>query len=169
MSAQPEVDFEQVGAWIRKSAAEKSLDEILASVRSRFDDLYGVLSSVPESGLHTQSGDDEWAPIDAFKHLVEWNWQVGEDILHVSLTGERPGNPPPVFDAALEALTTRSRESLDSVWAHVSAADPEGFLHVTWEHEFFGELNWREWFFFLGVHAIDHTRQVRAMLEAPGA
>ena len=48
------------------------------------------------------------------------------------------------------------------LWAHVSEADPEAFLEVTWHHPFFGELNWREWFLFVGVHCADHAAQIRA-------
>jgi hypothetical protein len=42
------------------------------------------------------------------------------------------------------------------------------FLDLKWEHPFFGMLNWREWFLFLGVHCTDHAIQIRAASPASG-
>lgn len=94
--------------------------------------------------------------------MVEWNAQVSEDVLHTCLTGERPGNPVPSLDLDVDGLVAREQATLDSLWAHVSEADPDAFLDVTWEHPFFGQLNWREWFLFLGVHCSDHAGQITA-------
>jgi len=154
--------FPAIRTWIQKQAAEQSLEGIRDYVASQYERLLEAIATVSESTLANPLAEGEWSAIEAFKHVVEWNWQVGEDVLHACLMGERPGNPRPSFPAERDALTSRLRESLDSVWAHVSAADPAAFLDVTWEHPFFGQLNWREWFWFLGVHAMDHTNQVKA-------
>ncbi len=149
--------------WIQ-SEARKDLSETQAYVLARANELFEAINAIPKPNL-SEPCDGEWSPIDAMKHAVEWNWQAGEDVLHVSLMGTRPANPAPVFEPDREALIARQRESLDSVWEHVSAADPESFLDLTWAHPFFGDLNWREWYFFLGVHCYDHTRQINAMRE----
>ncbi|MEO8538592.1 MAG: DinB family protein [bacterium] len=154
----------RVGAWIRSEAASKSVDETHSYVLERLDRLYACVADLATGQLTAVSASEGWAPLDALRHVVEWNWQVGEDILHMCLTGERPGNPIPEFPADREALVARQKESIESVYAHVSAADPESFLAFTWEHPFFGMLNWREWFLFLGVHTSDHTAQIKAML-----
>jgi len=157
-----EARFGEIASLIRSQAAGRSLEEIRDAVAERYATAFAAVRALPEGALTRPVAVGEWSPLEAMKHLVEWNWQVGEDILHACLTGERPGNPPPTFDIPLEALIAKANESLESVWAHVSAADPQGFLDVKWEHPFFGQLNWREWFFFLGLHAVDHTRQVGA-------
>ena len=167
MNGPSPADFPKIRAWIQ-SEAKKELAEIKSSVDARAEELFETVTNVPERQL-SLAADGDWSPLDAFKHAVEWNWQVGEDVLHVSLTGERPGNPIPEFVADLDSLVARQRESLDSVWAHVSAADPQSFLELTWPHPFFGELNWREWFFFIGVHCYDHTGQIRVMSESESA
>jgi hypothetical protein len=44
-------------------------------------------------------------------------------------------------------------------------------VEVTANNSQLGDLNWREWFYFLGVHADDHTGQVdklRGMPDFPG-
>lgn len=162
MSDPTEEQISQLRAWIKQEAASKSVDEIHAYVTERYERLSKTANAIPEDAM-ARPADDEWSPIDALKHLAEWNWQVGEDILHVCLTGERPANSQPTFPPDRTTLLGRNRESLESIYAHVSAADPEGFLSTTWEHPFFGQLNWREWFVFLGVHASDHAGQIRAM------
>lgn len=164
-----EAEFGRISDWLHREAAAKSLEEIRDYARAKFDLLYALVRSFPPHLVHSRAPGEEWAPVDALKHVVEWNWQVGEDILHVALTGERPGNPLPDFEPDVEQLIARQEESLDSIYAHVSAADPGGFLDITWEHPFFGQLNWREWYLFLGVHAIDHTGQINEMKQALNA
>jgi hypothetical protein len=164
-----EAEFPRIRAWIQQEAAARSIDEIRDAIVSRYDTLLETINAIPEAQLAAKPAGEDWGPIDAFKHVVEWNWQVGEDILHVCLTGERPGNPLPQFPADRAELIRRQQESLDSVYAHVSAAEPESFLEITWEHPFFGQLNWREWYFFLGVHAMDHTAQISSLHSALNA
>lgn len=152
----------RVGEWIRREAAAKLPDEILAWVTERQEQLIASVRVAGDDALRAAGPDGGWSALEAFTHVVEWNWQVGEDILHACLMGERPGNPVPQFEPNVEPLIARQQESLASVWAHVSAADPEGFLELKWEHPFFGMLNWREWFLFIGVHCTDHANQIRA-------
>lgn len=169
MSGPTPDQLRRVQDWIRSEAAAKSIDDIHAYVSERYDRLSAAVTALPAGTLTITPPGEDWTPIHALKHVVEWNWQVGEDVLHVCLTGERPNNPPPEFPAEREPLLARNRESLDSIFAHVSAADPAGFLHVTWEHPFFGQLNWREWFLFLAVHATDHAGQIRTMSDGANA
>lgn len=164
MSGPSPEEFPKIRGWIQ-TQAKKDLTDIKAYVESRAAELFQAVAAIPESRLN-EPADEDWSPVAAFKHAVEWNWQVGEDVLHVALMGERPGNPVPEFEPDCAGLTARQRESLESVWEHVSAADPESFLELTWPHPFFGELNWREWYFFIGVHCYDHTGQINAMKES---
>lgn len=163
-----EREFPEIRAWLQREAAAKSIDEIHGYVTERFDRLAHAAAAIPASRLGERPPGEEWSAIEALKHVVEWNWQCGEDILHVSLSGERPGNPLPDFQPDRDVLLARNSESLASVYSHVTAADPGAFLDVTWEHPFFGQLNWREWFLFLGVHATDHTGQINGIREALG-
>ena len=162
MSQPDPAQFPGIRAYIQREAGSRSLEGIRDYVASRYDAIFAATRALPPERLASPPSENEWSPLEALKHFVEWNWQAGEDILHASLMGERPNNPAPTFAPDLDGLIARARESLDSIWAHVSAADPGGFLELTWEHPFFGELNWREWYFFLGIHAIDHTRQIEA-------
>ena len=166
MTHPQEAEFGRIREWIQTEAAKRSPEEIRDTVARRFEALFEAVAAIPATAIDRVPDGDEWSPLDVLKHASEWNWQVGEDILHVCLMGERPGNPPPTFEKDGDLLISRQRESLESIWAHVSEADPQGFLGITWEHQFFGQLNWREWYFFLGVHAMDHAKQIQAMGEA---
>ncbi len=162
MTERSQDELAGVERWLRDQAASKTLPELFAWVSSKQTDLLSAIRSCSEQALTQSASEGEWSPIQAFKHVVEWNHQVGEDVLNVCLTGERPGNPLPEFEANRDALITRQQDGLTMLWAHVSEADPESFLSVTWPHPFFGELNWREWFLFVGVHCADHAAQIRA-------
>lgn len=162
MSAPTPEQLARVSEWIRREAAAKSPEEILQWVTARQEQLIASARGLSPEELTASPAEGEWSPLEAFQHVVEWNWQVAEEVLHACLTGERPGNPVPSFEADLDGLIARQEESLASVWAHVSVANPDDFLDVKWEHPFFGMLNWREWFLFIGVHCTDHANQIRA-------
>ena len=154
----------EVRAWLKDAAHTRGVEWIRNYVGKQWDKLIPTVSDADAQALTVAPEPGEWSAIEAYHHLVQWQWQVGEDILHACLMGERPGNPFPDFPFERDELSRRARESVESVWAHVSAADPEAFLDLTWEHPFFGALDWREWYLFLAVHAIDHTGQIRAAL-----
>lgn len=164
MSAPDETQLAQVRAWLQDAGHNRTLEWTRDYVAKQWDGLFEVMRDASPEGLVATPASGEWSALEAYRHLVEWNWQVGEDILHVCLMGERPGNPPPSFPLDRDELTKRARESLESIWAHVSEADPKAFLELRWEHPFFGQLDWREWYLFLAVHVIDHSGQINAAL-----
>ena len=155
-----------VEAWIRAEALAKSVEEVHSYVVSRIAKLAEAANAVSTTELASVPAGQEWSPIETLRHVAEWTWQCGEDVLHVSLTGERPASPAPEFEPDRDILLSKLNESVESVYAHVSAADPDSFLDTKWEHPFFGHMNWREWHVFLGVHASDHANQLKELREA---
>lgn len=155
-----------VATWIRSEASAKTVEEVHEYVVARVAKLADAARSIAETNLGSVPAGQEWSPIETLRHVAEWTWQCGEDVLHVSLTGERPANALPQFETERDLLLTKLTESVESVYAHVSTADPDSFLETTWEHPFFGQMNWREWHLFLGVHAADHASQIKKLREA---
>ncbi len=151
-------EFERIRSYLQQQAAEKDVAELFERVKEGMSELIGAARSVPDANLVTNPPGDDWSPMDCLKHAVQSNLQVAQDVLHVALTGERPGEPEPELVADRDALIAAQEASLESLWAHVSEADPQSNLHVTWRHPFFGELNWREWLIFLRIHGKDHAR-----------
>jgi hypothetical protein len=164
-----EAEFARIRGYLQQQAAERSIPELFERVREGMAELLEAARSVPARLLSTNPPGDDWAPMDCLKHAVQSNLQVAQDVLHVALTGSRPGEPEPELPRDREALIAAQEASLESLWAHVSEAEPHANLQVTWPHPFFGELNWREWLLFLRIHARDHARQLAAMREALGA
>ena len=161
-------EFERIRGYLQQQAAQKSVAELFERVREGMNELIAAARAVPAGKLETHPPGDDWAPLDCLQHAIQSNIQVAEDVLHVALTGARPGNAEPALARHPETLIAAQEASLDSLWAHVGEADPAANLHVTWEHPFFGELNWPEWLLFLRIHARDHAGQLAAMREALG-
>lgn len=161
-------EFERIRGYLQQQAAQKDVSDLFGRVREGMDDLIAAARAVPAGKLETHPPGDDWAPLDCMQHAVQSNIQVAEDVLHVALTGARQGNGEPTLQRDRDTLIAAQEASLESLWAHVSEADPAANLHVTWEHPFFGELNWREWLLFLRIHARDHAGQLAAMREALG-
>lgn len=161
-----EAEFERIRGYLQQQAAEKSIPELFERVKEGMAELLDAARSIPAAVLSTNPPGDDWSPMDCLKHAVQSNLQVAQDVLHVALSGSRPGEPEPELAPDRDGLIAAQEASLDSLWAHVSEAEPHSNLHVTWPHPFFGELNWREWLLFLRIHAKDHARQLAAMREA---
>lgn len=158
-------DVARLRAWLRDETATQPVERNWELVQSEMEAMFAAINAIPADDLERVPTGEEWSPLGALQHAVQANVQVAEDVLNVCLTGERPGNPEPSLPLDKEVLIRKQREMNDSLWEHVSFADPTAFLDVTWPHMFFGELNWREWFLFLHLHAWDHGRQIAALGE----
>lgn len=165
MTERTEDEIAKLSVWLRAEAANRSIENIFSLVREEMDALYAAIRAIPGDAMNLSPTSDEWSPIRTLQHAVQANVQIAEDILNVCLTGIRPGNPEPELPSDAETLIAKQQEMNDSLWAHVSFADPGAFLDVTWPHMFFGELNWREWLLFLHMHAWDHRNQIEALGE----
>ncbi len=165
MSDRSAQEVAELRAWLRTESEAKSVEEMFATVQEEMEQLYAAVRAIPETDLATIPPGEEWSPIGALQHAVQANVQVAEDILNVCLTGIRPGNPEPQLAPDREVLIAKQIEANASLWEHVSFADPNAFLDVTWPHFLFGDMNWREWLLFLHLHAWDHRHQIAALGE----
>ena len=63
------------------------------------------------------------------------------------------------------------RRALAGLWAETGqlvASLPEaGNLERTWDHPWFGPLNFKEWIAFQRLHALDHLQQMERLKEHP--
>lgn len=154
-----------IAETFRRDAAELSTEALISRVRVAVDAVATAARAFEEAALNS-SAAGEWTPLQCLSHLVESNSRHAQQILYVALSGELP--PGGSFDlpTGREALLAMHAEAIESLFAHVREAPPDGFLHVTWPHASFGDLNWREWLLFLELHSSDHTRQLTAMRNA---
>lgn len=84
---------------------------------------------------------------------------------------EHGEQPPPIRDVLETAPASDTREQMlaqleearQKLTTLVLQADPQAHLDITWKHDEFGQMNWREWLLFARVHALDHTRQMQSI------
>ncbi len=153
-------------AYLREQATKRSIEELISRVQDAIDAVATAAKQVPVERLSELGpGEGEmWTPVDCLKHIVDWNRICAQQILYVALSGELPEDMmPPALPQTIDALIEFQQQAMDSLYAHVRDADPEAYLHVKWEHQFFGKLNWREWLIFLRVHCLDHAPQLKAL------
>src|SRR5512140_3033842 len=149
MSLPPET-VERVQAYLKKQAALPLADTI-ADVRASADELQRAAHDVAD--FDRQPVPDDWSAHECLVHVVEWNLRNAREILYVALSGELPQAEVADLPVGCSALIAHHDVGIESLFAHVLEASPDAFLHVTWDHPFFGPLNWREWFAFLAVHS----------------
>jgi len=137
------------------------------------------------SDLESLSGEQAtWKPAE-----TEWSAaQVGDHVaiatgVMCNITGllakgqavsDADWDPPPQFKGdALDVGDVRKR--LGELPACTDRLFDEGVktdrLDVTANNSLLGDMHWREWFYFLGVHANDHVGQIeklRSMQAFPG-
>ncbi len=161
-----QAQLDQVRSYIQHQAAEKSIEGLIASVQDGVTSLSAAAKAFDASTFDRAHAEDEWTPLECLSHVVESNILNGQQVLYVALSGELPPSEPLNLPANRDELLTKHTDAMDSLYVHVRDAEPDAFLDVRWQHPFFGELNWREWFIFLRVHCIDHARQLQAMQSA---
>ena len=160
-------DNERIRGYLQGQAAQRTTDELCSRVQEGVDELAAAARGVPESALHAIPEGDEWTPIACLKHAAASNMQVAQQVLYAALEGYLPGGAEPEVPTDVGSILAAHAEAIDSLYAHVRSADPEANLELKWPHQFFGELNWREWLLFLRIHSRDHARQLVAM-SGPG-
>lgn len=165
----PEEERERIRSYLTTQAAERSTEELIGRADEGVRRLLEAARAIAPGLREAAADGEEWSPADALRHVAEWHAKVAADVLHVALTGERPAGNGPALPAEWDGLERLLEETTASLFEHVRAADPAAYVDVRWEHPFFGMLNWREWFLFLRLHAIDHARQLAAMAEAASA
>lgn len=159
-------EMQRIRAYLQSQAAGKPVEDLIARVDEAMLELAAAANAIAPAQRTAMPPGETWTPADCLEHATSSDINCATQILHVAHTGELPATKDEAISGTFEEMLARHRAALDSLYEHVRAADPEGFLTVKWEHPFFGDLNWREWLLFLRIHAKDHARQLDAMRGA---
>ncbi len=165
---------ERIRAYLLAQGAKQTPAEIVAKVEAAMADLGKAARAVPATRFAERPEPEEWSANEVLAHVVAADGYFGGGVVAV-LEG-RPAPPrgggrgfenAPLrtAEAWLEILGRQRRTLFDCV----RAADPDGRLHVTIEHPFFGPLNWRETLLFTRLHDLDHAGQLGKIAAAFGA
>ena len=160
----------RIRGYLQAQAAKLSIPELVAKVRTDQEQVRAAAEVVPAERFYDRSAAEDWSANEVLAHVVESGGQVGRAI-RATIDG---GAPPPRLQDAIRPdpprctaaewweQLTHDREEL---FERVSRAAGDEHLDVTWQHPFFGGLNWREWLLFLRIHDIDHARQLQAIAQ----
>jgi hypothetical protein len=149
-------------------------DEIKREVREAFSKLGSALESLSDEQATWKPEEAEWSAAQVGDHVA-----LATGVM-CNVTGllakgqavtDADWDPPPQFrgDAA-DVASVKKR--LGELPAFTDRLFEDGVktdrLDETANNSLLGDMNWREWFYFLGVHANDHIGQIEKLRAEPG-
>jgi hypothetical protein len=168
MTTPAQTESARIRGYLQQQGSTKTSEDLISRIQEAVEELTEAAMALDPAKLDIlcpseESPGEEWTPRQCFAHIVGGNMAGAQRILHVAHGAEPPDGPAPSVPDAIPEALAKHAESMESLYEHVRAADPEGNLDVLWQHPTFGDLNWREWFLFLRIHCKDHARQLQAM------
>jgi len=155
-------------------AGTLSDEQLKAEVGTAFGRLAEELDALSEAQSTWKPDPDEWSAAEIGDHVALGTGAAG-NITAMLAIGERPGDedwdpPPQLRGSAGDLDSVRSRilslpRHTAELFDRCVATDR---TDVTTDNSFFGEMNWREWFYFLRVHALAHVEQIQKLRGAEG-
>lgn len=176
MTQSPEI-AQQALAYARHQAA-KSLADLAALMERTGADCGRCLEGVSEAqasfrpALSGAEGyGEEWSMKEVVGHMLVASLSINREI--ANLVEGRPVSQPGRVgltaggDRPIEEL----RLALARLWREtgglVASLPEDGNLERTWDHPWFGPLNFKEWIAFQRLHAMDHVQQMERLREHP--
>ena len=168
MTQSPEI-AQQALAYARHQAA-KSLADLAALMERTGADCGRCLEGVSEAQASFSHGE-EWSMKEVVGHMLGSSAAINHEIAGLAAGREsRPAGRTGVTaggDRPVEEL----RRALAELWVEtgglVASLPEDGNLERTWDHPWFGPLNFKEWIAFQRLHAMDHLLQMERLKEHP--
>ncbi|GAC1358843.1 MAG: hypothetical protein NVSMB38_42170 [Ktedonobacteraceae bacterium] len=160
----------RVRSYLASQAMRRSPEQIVEALREADQQFLTATATVPDAAFHTVPKEGEWSAADILAHVHRITALDEQSICGVLEHGKQPKN---VDDVLEQAPTSTTREHMltdiealrERLIAVVLQADPQTHLDITWGHNEFGNMNWREWLLFARVHTLDHVRQMQAITD----
>jgi hypothetical protein len=168
MTQSPETT-QQALAYARHQAA-KSLADLAALMERTGADCARCLEGVSEAQASFSHGE-EWSMKEVVGHMLVASLSINREIANLvegrpvsqpGRTGVTAGGDRPIEELRL-ALARLWRET----GGLVASLPEDGNLERTWDHPWFGPLNFKEWIVFQRLHAMDHVQQMERLKEHP--
>ena len=161
---------ERIRGYLQAQAAKLSPAELADKIRADMEQVRAAIDAVPAERFdHAPPG--EWSANTICSHLVHTSDDVARGIIAVLDSGAQPQPVADQLGAEGSGIRAGAEwwQSLlagrEALLTRVRAATGDEHLDITWEHPFFGQLNWREWVLFTRIHDIDHARQLQSLAE----
>jgi hypothetical protein len=179
MAQQIDSDMREQALSYLRHQATKSLGELAAQMERTAQDCADCLDGVSEAQgsfkpelSDAEGHEEEWSMREVVEHMIGSSRAVNREIANLA-TGRG------ATIEALTGLTVRSergieelRSALAGLWSEtgalVASLPEDAALDKTWDHPWFGALNFREWIAFQRMHALDHVQQMDKLKAQPG-
>jgi uncharacterized damage-inducible protein DinB len=164
----------RIRGYLQSQAAKLSVPELLDKVRADSDALRAACESAADLDYTARPEAESWSVNEVLAHLADTCTTVNQAIL----AAWRDGQPAAPLEDALQHTTAAKtpiewwqaiHDEREAAFAALAQARGDEHLDLTWDHPFFGNLNWREWVLFLRLHDGDHARQVQSIVAAQAA
>ena len=160
-----------VRSYLQAQAAKLSLPDLVRKVEADTSQLVEAAQAAAAIDQTRRPGAGEWSVNDVLSHLHGVCAGVNVGILAAAETGAQPDLQRDTIDETNDHCPAAEwvsgiRAEREAMFERVLSLRGDEHLDVTWEHPFFGPLNWREWLLFLRIHDIDHARQIGQIVEA---
>lgn len=161
----------RIRGYLQTQAAKLSIPDLIEKVRTDQEQVRTAAFAVAAGRFGDRPAASEWSANEVMAHVVEGATRLDAAIRSVVDSGAIPPRLEdtitphvPVRPAAAwwdELVAARNR-----LFERLATARGDEHLDITWQHPFFGLLNWREWFLFLRIHDLDHARQMQNITAA---
>ena len=163
-----EQEVARVRGYLASQSLRRTPTQLAEALREAYQQFLTVTAAVPDASFYTLPRQGEWSAADVLAHVCAIAAYEAQTICTVIERGEQPQDitamPAPASQAAMrEQMLLDLQQSRERLIAAVLRADPEAHLNITWEHDEFGKMHWREWLLFARVHMLDHTRQMQSI------
>jgi DinB superfamily len=149
-------------------------DQCREQVRAAFSRLGSALASLSGEQATWKPNAEEWSAAQVGDH-VALATGVMANITGLLAKGQavtdEDWDPPPQFRGNAEDVGDVKRRlgelpaETDKLFDEAVKTDR---LDLKANNSQLGDMNWREWFYFLGVHADDHIGQIEKLRGMPG-
>ena len=160
---------EQVLSYIRHQAA-KSLPGLAALMERTGAECARCLEDTSETQASFSHGE-EWSMKEVVGHMLGSSAAINHEIAGLAAGREsRPAGRTGVTAGGGRPIE-ELRRALAGLWLEtgrlVASLPEDGNLERTWDHPWFGPLNFREWIVFQRIHAMDHVQQMERLKVHP--
>jgi hypothetical protein len=166
MTQSPETT-QQALAYARHQAA-KGLADLAVLMERTGAECARCLEGVSDAQASFGYGE-EWSMKEVVGHMLGSSAAINHEI--AGLVAGRESRPPgrTGVTAGGDRPVEELRRALAELWAEtgrlVASLPEDGSLERTWDHPWFGPLNFKEWIAFQRLHAMDHVQQMERLKE----
>ena len=163
-----EQEVARVRGYLASQSMRRTPAELVEALREAQQQFLTATAAIPDIDFQRVPQDGEWSAADVLAHVCMVAAFEAQTICAAIERGEQPPDVSAMPSSSPQGKTrehmlTDLQQSRERLFAAVLSVAPDAHLAITWGHDEFGKMHWREWLLFARVHTLDHTRQMQAI------